>query len=93
LQKKQVVPVLLGDALPHPDHSEKEHEQYCRAMMLLFKPWQDLCILKGNYVSWKDAFNEITFEPAIVSLIGNVNVENKCKKAQDMHTASVKEDC
>ena len=33
------VPVLLGEALPRGDRSPEEREQWCRSMMILFKPW------------------------------------------------------
>ncbi|KAG1797047.1 uncharacterized protein HD556DRAFT_1306744 [Suillus plorans] len=91
LRKKKVIPVLLGNALPHPDRSEEEYEKYCRAMMLLFKPWRDLGMLKDKHMSWRGAFDNMTFDPAISSIIRNMNIENECKEARDTHAAAVKE--
>lgn len=55
LRDKPVIPVLLGNAIPCPDQSPEEHEMYCRAMLLLFKPWRALQELKGEANSWCEA--------------------------------------
>jgi hypothetical protein len=40
------VPILLGDALPCGDRGIWEREQWCRAMVILFKPWRKSSDLK-----------------------------------------------
>ncbi|KAG1721601.1 hypothetical protein EDB19DRAFT_1598448, partial [Suillus lakei] len=92
LRDKQVVPVLLGDAIPWPDRCSDSYENYCRAMMMLFKPWRDLKSLKGTSGTWSEAFEKETFPPMISSVIRNMNIENECKDARDTHAAAVREE-
>ncbi|KAG1727125.1 hypothetical protein EDB19DRAFT_1643201, partial [Suillus lakei] len=74
LHGKAVIPLLLGDTIPCPDQSEEEYELHCRAMMLLFKPWQDLQDLKGDHHSWADVFEKEAFSPRLSAIIKNMNV-------------------
>lgn len=93
MREKYVIPVLLGDAIPWPDRSSECYERYCRAMMVLFKPWRDFETLKGENDSWTQAFEKESFPPAILSVISNMNIENECKDARDTHAAVVREEC
>ncbi|KAG2744810.1 hypothetical protein P692DRAFT_201841410 [Suillus brevipes Sb2] len=77
MRGKPVVPVLLGDAIPRPDGAEEDHEKYCRCMMVLFKPWRDLRLLKGDHATWIAAFEEETFTPEITTVIRNINTRTK----------------
>ncbi|KAG1784390.1 uncharacterized protein HD556DRAFT_1435457 [Suillus plorans] len=77
MRKKQVIPVLLGDAIPQPDGAEEEYEKYCRCMMMLFTPWRDLRCLKGEHRTWIEAFEQETFSPAKTAIIRNMNVEKE----------------
>ncbi|KAG1890326.1 hypothetical protein F4604DRAFT_1533592, partial [Suillus subluteus] len=92
LREKSVIPVLLGDSIHRPDRSEEEYEKYCCAMMILFKSWRDLSVLKGTYSSWSEAFDNETFTPEFLNLIHNMNIENECKDARDVHAATVREE-
>jgi hypothetical protein len=38
IEGTQHVPVILSPALPRPDRDEEEYEQWCRSMLLIFKP-------------------------------------------------------
>ncbi|KZV62853.1 hypothetical protein PENSPDRAFT_551691, partial [Peniophora sp. CONT] len=44
-----VVPVILGPTLPRRDRAE---EEWCRAMLILFKPWRSLEDLKRPSETW-----------------------------------------
>ncbi|KAG0701017.1 hypothetical protein DFH29DRAFT_806865, partial [Suillus ampliporus] len=92
LREKKVIPVLLGDAIPRSDRSPESYECYCRAMMMLFKPWRDLQSLKGTNETWSEAFETETFEPRLLSVIRNMNIETECKDARDTHAAAVREE-
>ncbi|KAG1732739.1 hypothetical protein EDB19DRAFT_1640108, partial [Suillus lakei] len=83
LCRKTVIPLLLGDAIPRPDRSVEEKELHCRAMMLLFKPWQEFKDLKEDDNSWADAFEREAFSLRLLAIIRNMNVENECKDACD----------
>jgi Helitron helicase-like domain at N-terminus/PIF1-like helicase len=76
------VPVLLGRALPRPDRSEEERELWCRAMLILFKPWRRLFDLKEKESSWSRAYDDFAFDPYCRRIINNMNVENECKDAK-----------
>ncbi|KAG2738982.1 hypothetical protein P692DRAFT_20667567, partial [Suillus brevipes Sb2] len=91
LRSKSVVPVLLGDAIPHPDGAEEDYNKYCQCMMILFKPWRDLRSLKGGHITWIEAFEAETFSLPLKAIIRNMNVEKECKDARDAHAASVRE--
>lgn len=93
MRKKQVIPVLLGDAIPQPDGAEEEYEKYCRCMMMLFTPWRDLRCLKGEHRTWIEAFEQETFSPAKTAIIRNMNVEKECKEARDAHAHAAQEQC
>ncbi|KAG1856607.1 hypothetical protein C8R48DRAFT_608114, partial [Suillus tomentosus] len=90
LCKKFVVPVLLGNTIPRPDKSDKEYTLHCRALMLLFKPWRNLRDLKGDHVSWSDAYAKETFPSKILAIIKNMDIENECKDARDAHATLVR---
>ncbi|KAJ7648173.1 hypothetical protein DFH06DRAFT_901081, partial [Mycena polygramma] len=80
-----VVNVLLGERIPRPDRGEAEKARWCRAMMILFKPWRSLSDLKDARESWTTAFDRTVFNPVAVSIMANMNVENECKDARDKY--------
>ncbi|KAG1828295.1 hypothetical protein EV424DRAFT_1283138, partial [Suillus variegatus] len=86
-----VVPVLLSPSIPRNHRSEEESEQYCRVMLLLFKSWRNLGELKGEFATWREAFEACEFSPALQIIISNMDVENECKEARDTHAAKVRE--
>lgn len=81
------VPVLLGPSIPSPDKSKEEYERWCRAMLILFKPWRCATDLKPLGVSWSSAFNSTTFTDRALDIMKNMNVENECKDARETHRA------
>ncbi|KAG2133018.1 hypothetical protein DEU56DRAFT_739132, partial [Suillus clintonianus] len=91
LRNKPVIPVLLGNTLPRPDRTCEEYEEYCRAMLLLFKPWRILRELKGDGITWHEVFEREKFSPKLLAIIRNMNIENECKDARDAHAALVRE--
>ncbi|KAJ7602622.1 hypothetical protein DFH06DRAFT_1023614, partial [Mycena polygramma] len=80
-----VVNVVLGERIPRPDRGEAEKDRWCRAMMILFKPWRSLLDLKGTGESWAAAFDRTDFGPGAVRIMANMNVENECKDARDKY--------
>ncbi|KAJ7155910.1 hypothetical protein C8R43DRAFT_821243, partial [Mycena crocata] len=77
--------VLLGNTLPRPDRSPIERDKWCRAMLILFKPWRKLSDLKAVGQSWTDAFENTEFTAYTKSVMDNLNVENECKDARDKY--------
>lgn len=83
-----VVPVLLGNALPRPDtNGEAGHTRWCRAMLILFKPWRTSRDLKTADQSWDDAYIEwhVQCSSRVMNIISNTNLENECSDARDTH--------
>ncbi|KAI0040155.1 hypothetical protein FA95DRAFT_1585108 [Auriscalpium vulgare] len=56
LRTSKFVPVVLGPTLPRSDRTSEERELWCRAMLILFKPWRCLGDLKDPQQQWSDAF-------------------------------------
>lgn len=79
------IPVLLGKALPRCDRGPTEREQWCRAMIIIFKPWRKPKDLKEENQSWTDTFESTSFDPRMSKIINNMNVENECKDARDSY--------
>jgi hypothetical protein len=77
------VPVILGPSLPRCDRTAEEKDRWCRAMLILFKPWNDPKALKNIGQSWADAFTSWTFSAHASSIMKNMNVLNECKDARD----------
>ncbi|KAJ7902452.1 hypothetical protein B0H13DRAFT_1621368 [Mycena leptocephala] len=80
-----IVNVLLGDRIPRPDRSPAEREKWCRAMLILFKPWRSLVDLKTVNESWSTAFDRVEFGANALKTMKNMNVENECKDARDAY--------
>ncbi|KZO94889.1 hypothetical protein CALVIDRAFT_483665, partial [Calocera viscosa TUFC12733] len=55
------VPVILGPTLPRGDRSLDERTRWCRAMLILFKPWRALVDLLQPDESWDEAFERFSF--------------------------------
>ena len=53
---KKTKPFLINHYHFNP---EKQPEQYCHAMLLLFKPWRKLTDLLGECDTYKDAFMKV----------------------------------
>lgn len=88
LTGKRTVPyivMLLGPTVPRPDRSPEERELWCRAMLILFKPWRKFDDLRHGYSSWSDAFEGAEFDLYSQQTMKNINVENECKDARDRY--------
>ncbi|KAJ7215813.1 hypothetical protein GGX14DRAFT_562271 [Mycena pura] len=85
-----LVNVLLGEKIPRPDRGKAEHVKWCRAMLILFKPWRNLRDLKAVGQTWEEAYAATTFSTQTLKIMRNMNVENECKDARDTHAALVK---
>ncbi|KAH7918367.1 hypothetical protein BV22DRAFT_988602, partial [Leucogyrophana mollusca] len=85
MRSRPVIPVLLADPFPRPNRGDEELEKFCKVMVLLFKPWRKLSDIKGEYKTWKDAYDSYAFPNHLIKLIQNVNVENECKDARDSY--------
>ena len=86
LREIPFVPVMLGNAFPRGDRGPKEREQWCRAMMILFKPWRSPTDLKNNQDSWTQAFGATEFSFGVTQIIKNMNIENECRDARDNYS-------
>ncbi|KAJ7118468.1 hypothetical protein C8R43DRAFT_901530, partial [Mycena crocata] len=83
LRVTPVVNVLLGAPIPRSDRGEAERLRWCRAMLMLFKPWRTITDLKLPSQSWQDAFDSTTFSPSSLLIMKNLHVENECKDAKE----------
>ncbi|KLO06709.1 hypothetical protein SCHPADRAFT_837664, partial [Schizopora paradoxa] len=83
IRSSSIVPVLIGPSLPRPDRNEEELEEWCKLMLLLFKPWRVPSDLKASDVTWSDAFISFQMTPAHRKIIANMSVENECRDARE----------
>ncbi|KZV58863.1 hypothetical protein PENSPDRAFT_538112, partial [Peniophora sp. CONT] len=51
-EDKEKIPNFVGGILPRRDKGD--HEEYCRTMLTLFKPWTNPMSLKLPAQSWED---------------------------------------
>ncbi|KAJ6622840.1 hypothetical protein B0H10DRAFT_1787667, partial [Mycena sp. CBHHK59/15] len=82
-----VVNVLLGPTLPRPDRSDEERDRWCRAMLIIFRPWRTLVDLKCPGQTWTNTFESVKAEFTMEALetMRNMNIENECKEAKDSY--------
>ncbi|KAF8177145.1 hypothetical protein K438DRAFT_1606639, partial [Mycena galopus ATCC 62051] len=85
MRRVPFVNVLLGPTIPRPDRGPEEREKWCRAMLILFKPWRTVKDLRGPHEKWSDAFQRATFSDYAVQIIRNMRVEDECKDARDVY--------
>ncbi|KZV60253.1 hypothetical protein PENSPDRAFT_554209, partial [Peniophora sp. CONT] len=82
LRAVPLIPVMLGPSLPRKEMNE---DQWCRAMLILFKPWRSLADLKTNEQTWVDAHKAYHFPERLEVIMRNIHVELECKDARDQH--------
>ncbi len=82
LKDYPVTPVLIGPAIHRPDRGEDEYELYCRAMLVLFKPWKKYSDLIESHSCFKSAFEAYSFQAAHKQIIKNFATEMQCKDAR-----------
>jgi len=85
LRNKRVVPVLLGESIPLPRKSDWRMEEFCRVMLLLFRPWRSVSSLLSGFSCWTEAFDAYHFKEHVLPLIDNFAVELECKDSRDFH--------
>lgn len=82
------IPVPVGPALPRRDRPELR-EKYCRAMLILFKPWRHPKDLLGDCSSWEDAFQQFVASDQctrrVLELLDNMQVFHECRDSRDDH--------
>ncbi|KAF8125570.1 hypothetical protein EV363DRAFT_1098360, partial [Boletus edulis] len=78
----QVVPVLIGDALPTRNGDPSRDEEYYHYLLLLFKPWCEYEDLRSDGINWKTAFEHTVFSSYCRSLIRNMEVDAECRDAR-----------
>ncbi|KZT57582.1 hypothetical protein CALCODRAFT_508697 [Calocera cornea HHB12733] len=81
--RKEYVPTVIGSTLPRQGVTDEEREGWCRAMVILFKPWRTLYDLLGAYSTWAAAFDSYTFTARHIRIMSNMDVLNQCKEARD----------
>lgn len=82
------IPVPVGPALPRRDRPALR-EKYCRAMLILFKPWRRPGDLIGQYATWEAAFEQFKqtpeYTPRINEILDNMQVFHECRDSRDDH--------
>ena len=88
LPTQRRIPVMIGPALPKRN-SEKERAQYCRAMLLLFKPWRTAADLKPEQETWESVFDSFKesaeCDIEICQILNNMQILHECKESRDTH--------
>ena len=86
LRARDVVPVLIGPAMPRRDDGQK-HTRYCRLMLILFKPWRSFSDLREQAQSWGIAFETYTQQMNLrhKEIINNMQVLHECRDSRDDH--------
>ncbi|KDQ65221.1 hypothetical protein JAAARDRAFT_106612, partial [Jaapia argillacea MUCL 33604] len=79
------VPVLLGPPLPRNDRGDEEYEEWCCAILILFKPWRELSDLKSPFESWTAAFEQYSFSKKARNIMKNIHIENECRDARQTY--------
>lgn len=86
MRTEGVVPVLLGRSVGRPDGSQSDYVRWCRAMLILFKPWRSLQCLKRPGQSWVSAYEGYIFPPNLAAIMKNFGLERECKDARDEYS-------
>jgi PIF1-like helicase len=88
LMTTEHVPVLLGPSIPSPTgDSTVKKEAWCKAMLILFKPWREFADLKAQEELWEAAFDHELFSPDDRKIMDNMMVLNECRDARDTDIA------
>ncbi|VDC05031.1 unnamed protein product [Peniophora sp. CBMAI 1063] len=86
------VPILSGPVIPRYSSEDGDAcERFCRAMLILFKPWRERGDLLGGYGTWKAAYDAHRFPDHLSRTIRNIHVEHECKEARDDHSRAWRE--
>ncbi|KAF6745772.1 hypothetical protein DFP72DRAFT_780197, partial [Ephemerocybe angulata] len=80
-RRTRFVPHFIGPSLPRRDAGDKE--EYCCAMLTLFKPWRTGIDLKSADFTWEETFNQFNFTARQKELMDNFNMRYECYDARD----------
>ncbi|KZV60815.1 hypothetical protein PENSPDRAFT_540686, partial [Peniophora sp. CONT] len=73
-----------GPSVPRRDRDEAR-PQYCRLMLILFKPWRHASDLRDPGQSWEDAFAQflISCPSHLTRVMNNMQLLHECKDSRD----------
>ena len=88
IRKPQInrVVVPIGLAIPRRDQ-EKIYPQYCRLMLMLFKPWLKASDLRTAGQTWSEAFEQFqqNCPQKQKDIMNNMQILHECKDSRDDH--------
>ncbi|KAH9884313.1 hypothetical protein C8Q73DRAFT_621596, partial [Cubamyces lactineus] len=66
-----------------------DHEEYCCVMLVLFSPhgWRSGADLRGDAVSWSEAYDNCSFSAEHKRIMCNMNVLYECRDARDDYSS------
>ncbi|KZT60102.1 hypothetical protein CALCODRAFT_408552, partial [Calocera cornea HHB12733] len=74
------VPDILGPAIPKLVNDAPQCTNWYRAMLILFKPWQNLRDLIQSTQSWREAYNTLTVSVVHQTIMCNMDMMNQAKE-------------
>ncbi|PBK92434.1 hypothetical protein ARMGADRAFT_930141, partial [Armillaria gallica] len=79
-----MIPVPSGVSIPRQDRDDV-YPQYCRLMLILFKPWSHADDLRTQGQTWVDAFLEFrsSCTARIMSIMDNMQILHECRDSRD----------
>ncbi|VDC00928.1 unnamed protein product [Peniophora sp. CBMAI 1063] len=80
------VPILSGPKIPRQSSGDDARERFCRAMLILFKPWRERSDLLGDFPNWAAAYDAHKFPDHLLRTIRHIHVEHECKDARDRYS-------
>ncbi|KZV89579.1 hypothetical protein EXIGLDRAFT_570549, partial [Exidia glandulosa HHB12029] len=84
LRERISCPVIVGPSLPRGDRPD-QYEDYCKAMLMLFKPWRTLGDLKTDNETWSDVFHTTSFDDASQDVMRHFMELYECKDASEAY--------
>ena len=87
-EKQFRVPDFKGRNLPRRDKGNRE--EYCMAMMMLFRPWRSGLELKSTRATWDETFQENKFSERDCRVMDNFHLRYECNDARDDFAAQRK---
>jgi hypothetical protein len=76
--------LFVGRRVPHrqSEVSPSLREEWCRAMLILFKPWWKIDDLKDVGDIWEMAFDAVHLSENALHIMKNMDVESECEDAR-----------
>ncbi|KAF8836619.1 hypothetical protein BDN67DRAFT_872924, partial [Paxillus ammoniavirescens] len=82
LRVEPYIVVLSGRSFPKTLSHDQRDEDWCRAMVMLFKPWRCFSDMCQDGQLWVEAFDNCQFSEESRLIMGNLQVENECEDAR-----------